>query len=106
MRQPQPDVDQIRADYDAAVRLDPHNIQGRLAYAEALQKFGDPPAAAAQIRHALDTNRQYDLTEPERLPPEEVKRLEDLAAQLERAATTQPATSPASTRSVSTTAPH
>ena len=94
MRQPQPDVDMIRADYDAAVRLDPHNIQGRLAYADALQKFGDPAAAAVQIRAALETNRQYDPTEPERLPLEEVQRLEALARQLEHA-TTRPTTGPA-----------
>jgi uncharacterized protein (TIGR02996 family) len=93
MRQPQPDVDIIRADYDAAIRLDPHNIQGRLAYADALQKFGDPTAAAAQIRAALETNRQYDLTEPERLPLEEVQRLEGLATQFEHA-TTRPTTGP------------
>jgi hypothetical protein len=94
LRQPQPDVGMIRQDYDAAVRLDPHNMQGRLDYAHALDKFGDPAAAAAQIRRALDTNRQYDPTEPERLPPEEVARLEDLAARLE-ANTTRPTTSPA-----------
>ena len=95
MRQPQPDVGMIRGDFDAAVRLDPHNIQGRLAYADALQKFGDSAGAAAQIRHALDTNRQYDPTEPERLAPDEVQRLENLAAQLERDPATRPAPSPA-----------
>jgi O-antigen ligase len=92
LRQPQPDADAVRADFDAAVRLDPHNIQGRLAYADALQKFGNPIAAAAQIRHALDTNRQYDPTEPERLSAEDVQKWEALADQLERAAATQPAT--------------
>jgi hypothetical protein len=104
MRQPQPDIDTIRADYDAAVRLDPHNIQGRLAYAEALQRFGDSVAAAAQIRHALETNRQYDPAEPERLAPEEVQRLEDLAAQLEYGTTTRPATTRA-TAPTPTTSP-
>jgi uncharacterized protein (TIGR02996 family) len=96
-RLPQPEVDLIRGDFEAAVRLDPHNIQARLAYADALEKFGDPAAAAMQIRAALDTNRQYDLTEPERLGPEEVKRLEERASHLERTSATTspaPATSP------------
>jgi O-antigen ligase len=87
LRQPQPDADAVRADFDAAVRLDPHNIAGRLAYAEALQKFNDPAAAARQIRAALETNRQYDPREPERLPPDEVKKYEALADQLEHATT-------------------
>ena len=97
IRQPQPDVAQIRRDFDSAVRLDPHNIRARLEYADALEKFGDPAGAASQIRRALDTNRQYDVTEPERLPPDEVKRLEERVARLgtnTTQAATQPATSP------------
>ena len=97
IRQPQPDADVVRAHYNAAVRLDPHNLRARLEYAEVLQRFGDPAAAATQIRAALATNRQYDPTEPERLPPAEVERYQSLADQLERSAATQPTTQPATT---------
>ena len=96
IRQPQPNVAMIRKDFEAAVRLDPHNIRARLEYADALVKLGGPADAAAdQIRRALDTNRQYDEKEPERLPPEEVRRLEDLAARLEGSGATRPTTQPA-----------
>lgn len=89
LRQPQPLRDAVRADYDTAVRLDPHNIRARLEYADVLQRFREPAAAAAQVRAALETNRQYDLTEPERLSPADVERYEGLADQLERSANTR-----------------
>jgi predicted Zn-dependent protease len=97
LREPQPDVHQVRADYDAAIRLDPHNVRARREYAEALRRFGDPAAAALQLRRALDTNRQYDPAEPERLKPEEVRTLDALADELERAAATQPTTAASTT---------
>ena len=40
LRQPQPDQGAVRADFDAAVRLDPQNIHARLEYAKALQQGG------------------------------------------------------------------
>ena len=80
LRLPDPDRAAVRADFDAALRLDPHNIAARLDYAEALEKLADPAGAAEQYRLALETNRQYDPTEPKRLPEEKVKEIEGRSA--------------------------
>jgi O-antigen ligase/tetratricopeptide (TPR) repeat protein len=92
-QQPQPDPQAVRADIDAALRLDPHNISARLDYATYLESLGDRAAAARQIRAALETNRQYDTTEPKRLPPSEVEHLEKRSNSLESAPATTTATS-------------
>jgi thioredoxin-like negative regulator of GroEL len=72
----------MRRDFEKALSLDPQNVETRLEFAELLQKWNDPPAAAEQYRRALETNRQYDPKEPERLSPQRVQEIEERIKQL------------------------
>lgn len=81
MQQPAPDPAAVKADYTRIVKLDPNNLSARIEFAETLLKLDDRPAAVAEYREALRLNELLDPTEPERLPPQRVKEIEDLIAQ-------------------------
>jgi O-antigen ligase len=79
---PAPDAAAVRADFEAALKLDPRGMQTRLDYADVLQKLGDRAEAARQYRLALQQNSLYDPTEPKRLSPEKVREIEQLIGKL------------------------
>ncbi len=76
MNKGRPDAARVRADYDAAVRLDPHNVRLRIEYAEVLGRLGDRAAARAQYAAALYYNDQLERNEKKRLSAEEIAELE------------------------------
>lgn len=82
LHKPTPDANAVRVDYDSALTIDPQNALMRLDYAEALQKLGEPKAAAEQLTLALKTNSLYHPDEPKRLPLERVKQIEAMIATL------------------------
>jgi tetratricopeptide (TPR) repeat protein len=67
-----PDATAVRSDYERALRLDPHNVDVRLEYADVLRRFGDRGAAAQQYRDALRSNDLLSPDEPKRLPPKKL----------------------------------
>ncbi len=79
---PKPDPQAVRADFDAVLRLDPRNLLSILDYAHVLETFGDPKAAAVQYRRALEVNEGYDKTEPKRLSPAEISKIEETIQKL------------------------
>jgi hypothetical protein len=79
---PSPDAAAVRADFDRVLTLDPRNMRTRLDYAKVLEKLNDPKAAAEQYRKALEVNEGYDKTEPKRLSPDELARIQDKIAAL------------------------
>jgi hypothetical protein len=79
---PQPDVARVRADYDAALALDPANVPMRLEYAKALEALGIPNEARAQYESALAYNDQLPAVEVERLPPAKVAEIRAAIARL------------------------
>ena len=84
MRLPSPDAPAVRADYRRLLQLDPNNIAARIEFAETLVKLNDPAGAAEQYRAALRLNELLDVTEPERLPPQQVRQIEQKIADLTR----------------------
>lgn len=76
-----PDAAAIRADYEAALRLDPNNVDVRIEYADVLRRFGDS-AAAAQYREALRYNDLLSPDEPKRLSPPKLNEILRAIAEL------------------------
>jgi hypothetical protein len=83
-RLPSPDGDAILRDYGRALALDPNNVPLRLDYADALEKLGDPRAAAEQYRDALRHNDLLNPDEPRRLSPERVREVEEHVRRIEK----------------------
>jgi O-antigen ligase len=74
----QPDGARVRRDYDAAVRLDPNNVQLRLEYAAILaEKLHDDTAALAQYEAALRYNDLLNADEKKRLSAEELEKVRE-----------------------------
>jgi O-antigen ligase len=91
---PVPDLARLRAGYDAALRLDPNNVQVRLDYATMLRRLGDAAGARGQYAEALRYDDLLSPDEPKRLPPEKVAEVRNAIADLDAAApraTTGPA---------------
>jgi O-antigen ligase len=76
MRQPHPNVAQVRGDFEEALRLDPNNVAVRLDYARALETIGDPKAARRQYEQALRFDDQLSKEEHKRLTPAERIKIE------------------------------
>jgi thioredoxin-like negative regulator of GroEL len=91
MRQPQPDVEQVRKDYDRVLSLNPNDVQTRLNYAAWLADRGLAHDAVAQYRTALKKHAGLHPDEPKRLPPERLGEIEARVADLEK---TAPSTKP------------
>lgn len=66
---------QIRSDYQRLIDLDPNNIPARLAFAEALESWGETALAQEQYRAALRVNEGYHRDEPKRLSAEQIQRI-------------------------------
>ena len=81
-----------KREYERSLALDPNNIRARLEYAEALITFNERPAAAQQIRIALEKNDQLHADEPKRLLPDELEKLRTKLKEL--TPTTTPTTTP------------
>ncbi len=77
----------VRNDFDAALRLDPNNVEARLAFAKALEQFGDAKAAAGQYEKALWYNAQLSKEENKRLPE---ARVAEITRRLTRFRTGEP----------------
>ena len=56
--------------YAEALQLNPGDVMLRLAYADALRRNGQQPAAREQLSIALAWNDQLPPREPRRLPPQ------------------------------------
>lgn len=87
--QANPDWDKALADDAHALRLDPYNLEVRLAYAETLQALLRNAEAKAQYELLLHNNSLYDPTEPKRLSKTKVAEIEKTMESL--GATSQPA---------------
>jgi len=61
------DANGMRADFDAALALNPNEVSIRLEYADALTQLGLPDQAAAQVRLALKFNDLLGADEPKRM---------------------------------------
>ncbi len=79
---PNPDVNQAISDYERALRINPNDLQVRLAYAGHLDQFGQKREAREQYEMVLRLNALFHPDEPERLDPtriaevkEEIRRL-------------------------------
>jgi O-antigen ligase len=70
LSQPQPDAQAITLSFQNALRLNPADVELRLAYADALVKLGDNALAAEQYREALRYDDLLPQGEPKRLPAE------------------------------------
>lgn len=82
LRGSSPDAAAIRADYEAALRLDPNNVDVRIEYADVLRRFGDSAAAAVQYREALHYNDLLSPDEPKRLPAPKLNEVFQAIAEL------------------------
>jgi len=80
-----PDPVRLRSGYDAALRLDPNNVQVRLDYATMLRRLGDTAAARQQYSEALRYDDLLSPDEPKRLPPEKVAEVRKMIAELDAA---------------------
>ncbi len=67
LRQPTPEAGAVQKAYQAALALDPRNVELRLEYAEALAKLGDSAGAVDQYREALHRDDELPADEPKRL---------------------------------------
>ena len=79
---PQPDAGRVRADYEQALALDPANVPMRLRFAAAIEKLGAPGQARVQYERALWFNDQLEPEDAERLPPAELRQIEERIRQL------------------------
>jgi tetratricopeptide (TPR) repeat protein len=70
LAQPQRDAQAVVLSFQNALRLNPADVETRLAYAGALAKLGDNAAAAEQYREALRYDDLLPPDEPKRLPPD------------------------------------
>jgi hypothetical protein len=71
-------ISQCLADYGNAILMNPNDVDLRIEYAGALERFGKRDEAAAQLAAALETNEAYDPAEPERIElrlPGELERI-------------------------------
>lgn len=65
------------SDYEAAVELDPNNLEQRLEYADALRVANHPAEAKAQYERVLELNDRLPVTEIQRLRPERVAEIRE-----------------------------
>jgi tetratricopeptide (TPR) repeat protein len=71
------DGDQVTADYNRALVLNPNDISIRLEYAKALELLREPKQAVDQLRLALSYNDQLDAAEPKRLTASQIQAIQD-----------------------------
>ena len=84
LRLPFPDAAMIRRDYEHAISLNPNDVGVRTDYGHALERLGDPTAAASAYQAALDANAGLSNEEPKRLPLDQVQQLSERIRQLRR----------------------
>ena len=65
----------VRRDFDTIVKLNPNEVAFHRQYAQALERFGDLPAARRQYQLALDADNALPPGEPKRLSSDEVEKL-------------------------------
>lgn len=87
---PAPDRDRAIADFEQLMRLNPNDVQARVEFAAALERFAQPDRAAGELAEALRLNDLLSPDEPKRLRAAEVERLRAEVQRLRSGATTQP----------------
>jgi tetratricopeptide (TPR) repeat protein len=70
-------------DYSSAIDMNPNEIATRIEFADVLELAGRPAQAREQLQAALRVNDGYDAGEPERLSPDQARRLVDRIRSLE-----------------------
>lgn len=76
------DRSQVLADYARALSLNPMDVETRIEFAEALVRDGNRPAAAAELRKALEIDGKLDPDNPKRLSPSRRLQVEAMATSL------------------------
>jgi O-antigen ligase/tetratricopeptide (TPR) repeat protein len=70
------DADQVIADFNRALELNPNEVSIRLDYAKALEQLRLPQQAAEQLQLALFFNHMLDPAEPKRLTPAQIQAIQ------------------------------
>lgn len=77
LNQPQPEREAILADFGRALDLNPHETSIHLEFGDALAKLGLKDRAIEQYRRAIEINSALPDDEAEKLPLEEVRKIEE-----------------------------
>ena len=80
---PSPDVDKARKDFQAAIALNPNDVDVRTDFGSALEHLGERREAAQAYEGALQKNDALAPDEPKRLTNEKVNALREKIAALE-----------------------
>jgi hypothetical protein len=74
--QPHPDASAVISDFETALALDPNEVSIHQQFADALERFGQPQRAIAELESALHYNSLLSPDEPKRLSAQELAKIQ------------------------------